>query len=173
MAADSNDNACSSWTSVGSATSAFVSGLASGTSYFWQVRASNAGGTTYGDGGSGTFHSDESNDRLKIYTNDGTALAPGKSVTIEATVWAYSSFASDWLEIYHAPDATAPVWTAVGSSVNPPAAGQQVMTRTFTLPAGANQAVRARFRFGTTGPNVACGAGNYNDHDDLIFPVAP
>ncbi len=128
--------------------------------------------TSCADGGSGSFHSDESNDRLKIYTNDGTALAPGKSVTIEATVWAYSSFTSDWLEIYHAPDAAAPVWTAVGSSVNPPAAGQQVMSRTFTLPAGGPlQAIRAKFRFSSSAG--ACVAGNYNDHDDLIFAVAP
>ena len=79
--------------------------------------------TTCADGTSGTYHVDESNDRLKIYTNDGTALAPGKLVTIEATVWAWTTPTSDWLEIYHAPDATAPVWTAVGSATNQPAAG--------------------------------------------------
>src|SRR5712664_2995051 len=43
------------------------------------------------DGTSGTFHSDESNDRLVIQTTDGSNLAPGKTVMVSATVWAYSS----------------------------------------------------------------------------------
>ena len=47
-----NDNACAgSWVSAGSATSAAVSGLFAGTIYFWEVRATNSGGTTLADGG--------------------------------------------------------------------------------------------------------------------------
>ncbi len=131
----------------------------------------NTVNTSCGDGASGTFHSDESNDRLRVYTNDGTALAPGKLVTIEATVWAWTTPSSDWLETFHAPDATAPAWSAVGGASNPPGSGQQVMSRTFTLPAGPLQALRARFRFnGTAG---ACAASpTYDDHDDLVFAVA-
>lgn len=47
-----NDNNCNagSWTSTGAATSKTVSGLAASTPYYWQVRASNASGTTYADG---------------------------------------------------------------------------------------------------------------------------
>jgi hypothetical protein len=46
-----NDSACgASWGSVGAATSSALSGLASGT-YYWQVRAVNATGTTSADGG--------------------------------------------------------------------------------------------------------------------------
>ena len=44
------------------------------------------------DGTSGTFHSDESNDRLAIATTDGSTLAAGKTVKVSATVWAYSWF---------------------------------------------------------------------------------
>ena len=42
-----NDNTCSSWTDNGTSTSKALSGLTPGTTYYWQVRANNAGGTTY------------------------------------------------------------------------------------------------------------------------------
>ena len=46
-----NDGACSSsWASTGTSTSTALSSLAAGT-YYWQVRAQNAGGTTDADGG--------------------------------------------------------------------------------------------------------------------------
>jgi hypothetical protein len=47
-----NDGACGgSWTSTGSVPNAQPSGLAAGTTHFWQVRALNGGGTTYADNG--------------------------------------------------------------------------------------------------------------------------
>ena len=45
-----NDNTCSNWTSNGTATSKTLSGLASATTYYWQVRAVNTGGMTYANG---------------------------------------------------------------------------------------------------------------------------
>jgi hypothetical protein len=48
----SNDGACgTSWVSTGSATSAGLSGLGNNRTYYWQVRATNAQGTTEADGG--------------------------------------------------------------------------------------------------------------------------
>jgi leucyl aminopeptidase len=48
-------------------------------------------------------------------------------------------------------------------------AGAQTLSATYTLPAGALQAVRAQFRYsGTAG---TCSTGSYNDRDDLIFAV--
>jgi len=52
-----NDNACSAWTSTGTATSVSVSGLSTSKSYYWHVRASNSGGTTYANGSSTAFWS--------------------------------------------------------------------------------------------------------------------
>jgi len=48
----SNDNACAgAWVSVGASSSASPSGLTPSTTYYWQVRATNASGQTYSDGG--------------------------------------------------------------------------------------------------------------------------
>jgi hypothetical protein len=121
------------------------------------------------DGTSGTFHSDESNDRIKVQTLDGTSFAEGKTVKVEATVWAWTTPASDRLDLYYAPNATSPTWTLIGT-LTPTTAGSQVLSASYTLPAGALQAVRARFRY--NGSATACGTGSYNDHDDLAFAVS-
>ena len=46
-----NDNACSSWVSTGTATSVNPSGLSFGTTYYWQVRAIGNSLITYADNG--------------------------------------------------------------------------------------------------------------------------
>ena len=121
------------------------------------------------DGTSGTFHSDESNDRIRVFTTDGSNFAPGKTVTVQATVWAYSSFTADHLDLYYAPNATAPAWTLIGT-INPTAAGSQVLSANYILPTGGSlQAVRAAFRY--QGTASSCGTGAYNDRDDLVFAV--
>jgi len=48
-------NPCSNWTDNGASTSKWVSGLAPETTYYWQVRARNATGTTLADGGTWSF----------------------------------------------------------------------------------------------------------------------
>ena len=122
------------------------------------------------DGTAGTFHSDESNDRLVVATTDGSTLAPGKTVKVTATVWAYSSFTSDHLDLYYAPNASSPTWTLI-ATLTPTGAGAQSLSANYTLPSGgASQAVRANFRY--TGSASSCSTGTYDDHDDLVFAVA-
>jgi hypothetical protein len=118
------------------------------------------------DGTSGTFHSDESNDRLVIASTDGGQLTAGKSAKITATVWAYST--SDALDLYSAANANSPSWVFL-STITPSAAGAQTLSTSFTLPSGGLQAIRANFRYG--GSASSCSTGAYDDHDDLIFAV--
>lgn len=119
------------------------------------------------DGNSGTFHSDESNDRIVISSTDGGPLTAGKTVQVTATVWAYST--ADALDLYSAADATNPSWSFL-STITPSAAGAQALSTTFTLPAGGLQAVRAHFRY--NGSAAACSTGSYDESDDLIFAVS-
>jgi hypothetical protein len=120
------------------------------------------------DGTSGTFHSDESNDRLVIQTTDGSNLSPGKTVKVSATVWAYSGFTSDHLDLYYAANASSPSWVLIGT-ITPTAAGAQTLSANYTLPSGGSQAVRAQFRY--LGSASSCSTGAYDDHDDLVFAV--
>ena len=47
-----NDNVCNgTWTSIGTSTTATLAGLPLSTTYYWQVRAVNAVGSTFADGG--------------------------------------------------------------------------------------------------------------------------
>ncbi len=120
------------------------------------------------DGTSGTFHSDESNDRLKIASTSGGPLTHGTTATVTATVWAWSGYTSDSLDLYYAANANSPTWVFI-KTIKPTKAGAQNLSATFTLPTGALQAVRAQFRY--VGSASACTVGAYNDHDDLIFAV--
>lgn len=135
-----------------------------------EMNKPNTVGGTCADGAAGVYHSDESVDRLKVSTTDGTAFAAGKTVRIDATVWAYSTFTSDKLDLYYAANANSPSWTFL-ATLTPTKAGSQVLSATYTLPAGALQAVRANFRYG--GSAGVCAAGSYTDHDDLVFAVTP
>src|SRR5258706_741025 len=120
------------------------------------------------DGTSGTFHSDESNDRLVVATTDAGAFAAGKTVKVSATVWAYSSFTSDHLDLYYAANASSPTWVLI-ATITPTAAGAQTLSANYTLPGGSLQAVRANFRY--TGSASSRSTGAYDDHDDVIFAV--
>jgi len=120
------------------------------------------------DGNSGTFHSDESSDRIVISSTDGGPLTAGHVARITATVWAYSA-TSNALDLYSAPNANAPVWTFLNTIV-PSGTGAQTLTTTFTLPTGGLQAIRAHFRSG--GSASTCSTGAYDESDDLVFAVS-
>jgi subtilisin family serine protease len=130
----------------------------------------NTIGSSCADGTAGTYHSDESLDSLTISTLDGSALAPGKLVQVQATVWVFSAL-SDRFDLYVAPDASAPAWTWAATTTLP-GTGLQTLNVTFTLPAGGSvQAIRGILQWGAV--TGSCVPGSFNDHDDLAFAVAP
>lgn len=128
-----------------------------------------------GDAG-GTYHRHPSLDALAVYTQDGSALAPGKTVVIEATVWVWYPW-NDYLDLYYAADANAPAWYPVETleiaALAPSQTGLLVLTTTYTLPSGTLQAIRGNYRIGDLGTASPCTAGDSNDHDDLVFAVSP
>jgi leucyl aminopeptidase len=120
------------------------------------------------DGTDGTLHSDESNDRIVVASTSGGALTHGTRARVTATVWAWSGYTSDALDLYYSANANSPSWVFIKTIV-PTKAGAQSLSATFTLPTGSLQAVRAQFRY--QGSASSCTTGSYNDHDDLIFAV--
>jgi leucyl aminopeptidase len=120
------------------------------------------------DSTGGTYHVDESIDRVRILTSDGSPLAAGKTVRIETTVWAFSPPSGDKLDLYYTANATSPAWTFL-TTLTPTFGGARTLTTTYTLPAGSLQAVRAQFRY--QGAASTCTVGAYNDRDDLAFTV--
>jgi hypothetical protein len=131
----------------------------------------NTIGGTCLDGFTGTFHSSPSLDRLRIRTTDASPFAAGKTVTVDATVWAYSPI--DRLDIYYAADALNPVWTLIATKT-PPGGGQRVLTTSLVLTAGADrQAIRGVYRYGNNPlpGQPACFRSGRDDHDDLAFTL--
>jgi len=124
--------------------------------------------TACADGTSGIYHSDESNDRIVVSTLDAQDFSEGAAVEVEATVWAWTGYTSDTLDLYYAADANSPSWTHIASIV-PPGSGVQTLTAQYVLPAGTLQAVRANFRY--AGSQSSCSGGTYDDADDLVFAV--
>ncbi len=126
--------------------------------------------TACNDGTSGSFHNDESNDRIVVSTLSGSDFTEGATVQIQATVYAWSTGSQDTLDLYYAANANSPSWVFIGS-LSPPAGGVQTLTTSYTLPTGTLQAVRANFRY--QGSASSCSGGTYDDHDDLVFAVKP
>ena len=132
------------------------------------------------DGGWGWFHYDGSNDRIVVWTLDGTPFAPGKRVRVEATVFvgprdpgglpgaSRKRTGGYRLDVFAAANASAPAWFHV-ATLAPTQAGLQTLTADYTLPAGPLQVVRAQMRY--FGRAVPCEGGPWNDHDDLVFTV--
>ena len=124
------------------------------------------------DGTQGVFHVRDSMDHLKVMTLDGTQMSPGKTVRVEATVWAYKGPQLNGLatlDLYRADNANSPQWVHF-ASIPATVGGASTLSATYTLTAGTLQAVRARFGFRGPRP-LACQTGPYDDHDDLAFAV--
>lgn len=118
------------------------------------------------DGTDGQYHLDESLDRLRVSSLDGSDLSPGKDVRLDAAVWAYSAY-GDFLDLFYTTNVVAPQWTYL-TTLAPSSAGYQILSTTFTLGFGSFQAVRGVFGYGPDIPS-ACRSWPYDDTDDLVF----
>ena len=129
------------------------------------------------DGNSGSYHGDESIDKIVVSQASGSPndFTEGDVVTISATVWCWSSGTSDFIDFYYASDASNPVWEQIGDRQTCPGGGLQTVSATYTLPAGSIQAVRANMMYGTdsTAGAASCTSGSYDDTDDLVITVKP
>eukprot|EP00569_Conticribra_weissflogii_P003759 CAMPEP_0171330948 /NCGR_PEP_ID=MMETSP0878-20121228/2361_1 /TAXON_ID=67004 /ORGANISM="Thalassiosira weissflogii, Strain CCMP1336" /LENGTH=1637 /DNA_ID=CAMNT_0011831367 /DNA_START=195 /DNA_END=5108 /DNA_ORIENTATION=+ len=128
------------------------------------------------DGASGTYHSDESIDRIVVKSGeiDGTgsdaALTSHRRATIIASVFAFGTGTNDYADFYYTNNLENPSWTYI-DTVSPAGGGVQELKVSYDLPQGKRQAVRVNFRYrGSISP---CSGGNYDDHDDLAFTVSP
>jgi hypothetical protein len=130
-----------------------------------EANAPNTLFSSCADGTAGTFHSTEALDQIVVSTADGSLLAPGKTVNVQATVWARVGL-GDTLDLYSAADANNPEWTYL-TSLAPQASGKQVLSASYVLPEGTLQAVRGHFRYG--GSPAPCSSGTYDESDDLVF----
>ncbi|WP_375764752.1 Ig-like domain-containing protein [Archangium gephyra] len=121
------------------------------------------------DGTAYNYHSSTvSIDRIRVSRPDGTKLAAGKRVRIDADVWSYSP-TQESLDLYYTSDAAHPSWTFV-ATLKPSGYGSQTLSAEYRLPSGSVQAVRANYR--TTSTASECSSGSGNDHDDLVFTLA-
>ena len=99
-------------------------------------------------------------------------MAAGKTVRVDVTVWGLAfggSIAVDILDLYYAADASTPGVDAHRHHAHARAPGRRRSRRPTRCP-------RARCRrcapaSATRAAAAACGAGAYDDHDDLAFAV--
>ncbi len=120
------------------------------------------------DGSVGIYHIDESLDRLRVTSLDGTPLAPGKQVRLDAAVWAYDPPFYDFLNLFYTTNAVSSSWNYLTTLV-PPESGYQVLSTTFTLGFGSFQAVRGSYGYFPEIPPSVCRSAPYDDTDDLAF----
>ena len=120
---------CSAWTSVGTSLSVDVSGLGPSTQSFWQVRANNAAGTTYADGGSGALWSFTTLARPGPFTKTSpTDYATGQPTSLTLS-WAASSGATSYQYCYDTTnDSACSAWTSAGTALNAAVSGLATCT---------------------------------------------
>lgn len=122
------------------------------------------------DGNAGSFHADESIDRLRLSSLGGGPLTAGGLAVIDVAFWAYQTFDADFVSLYHATSTDAPVWNRV-IAFSPTAPGAQTLRTVLPLPDSPRGALRAVMTFQV--PADACAPGSYSDHDDLVFETVP
>lgn len=137
-----------------------------------EPNAPNTLGASCGDGIQGSYHVDESIDAITIRSPTGTLTAGGTAI-VEVKLWAGRSSGMDALDLYVTADpaAVSPEWTRI-ATLTPTQPGAQILSTSYTLPSGAVQAVRAQLRYAGDA-TIVCGAGTFDDRDDLVFAINP
>jgi hypothetical protein len=93
-----NDNSCSIWVNTGMSTSASLSGLSYGTTYYWQVRAVNNFGTTLAN--SDTYWSFTTGTPPVAFNKSSPANGAGSQPTSLTLSWTSSSNATSYSYCY-------------------------------------------------------------------------
>jgi len=119
------------------------------------------------DGVSGSFHSDESIDKITVRSADGNALKQGGLASIEVDIYAYSS--ANRLDFYHKANVNSD-WDYLGS-MSAPSKGEHKLVRSgFRLSNDPLQVLRVRIRY--NGSINSCNNGRWDEADDLMFAVS-
>ena len=132
-------------------------------------RPNTIGSPACADGNSGSYHLDESIDKLVLNASNKGTIVPGSAVKFDATVWCQSG--TDRVDLFYATDAANPSWSPLVTGLACTGAGAKTFSTTFNVGANAGaHAVRAQIRYG--GLVTTCTAGGYNERDDMVFTVA-
>ncbi len=113
-----DDGQCSSWVSTGTTRSIVLSGLPANTTYYWQVRAQNAMGSTYANG-SESSHWSFTQSLLNHFSkaNPGNG-SMGRSTTL-TLYWYYSAGATSYDYCYDlSNDGQCSTWVSTGLTRN-------------------------------------------------------
>ena len=124
------------------------------------------------DGNSGSYHKDESIDRIVVRTSDGSDFHGGVEVVIDATVYAWNTGKADHAHFFYTTDPTNPNWILIGSK-QPTTGGVTTISMSYTLPSGFPlQAIRVTYQYSSNGGSSdPCPGGDYDDADDVVFAV--
>jgi hypothetical protein len=158
----SDDGACSNWMSNGMLTSVDLNGLYAGTTYYWQVRATNNGGTTYSnDGSSGFWSFTTAANPPGAFKKSGPADGATGVSTSSNLSWGTSAGASDYEFCYSLSSGTCSNWISNGRSTIKSLSGLAGETTYYWQ-------VRAVNPFGTTYAN-----GGSSDFWSFTTAAAP
>lgn len=124
------------------------------------------------DGAAGSYGSDESIDRITISAVNGDQLQAGQLAKIEAYVHPYKDGSLDRADFYITDNPGLPNWSHIGQLAPTGSGFQNLVFPEFVLLPGSVQVLRVIFHYGGNIQNF-CGAGIFDDTDDLIFEVAP
>jgi subtilisin-like proprotein convertase family protein len=144
----SNDGACGNWLGAGASTSVGLSGLTSGVTYYWHVRAVNGGGTTYANGAATAFWSFTTGTLPGAFAKSSPATgATGQSLT-PTIDWGSSSGAASYEYCYDTTNNSACTnWTSVGANSTAMLSGLSPGT-TYYWQARANNAAGSTYANG-------------------------